>query len=75
MHSIKIINASHASSIYRYMNTKLKLLNCNANSIYDTDTQQDAFHKEKNISLFPTETISWRREVLYSVGVGHYISQ
>jgi hypothetical protein len=34
-HSIKIINASHASSIYRYMNTKLKLLNCNANIYFN----------------------------------------
>jgi hypothetical protein len=31
MHSLKIINASHASSIYKYTKTKLKLLNCNAN--------------------------------------------
>jgi hypothetical protein len=31
MHSLKIINANHASSVYKYMNTKLKLLNCNAN--------------------------------------------
>jgi hypothetical protein len=35
MHSLKSINASHASSIYRYMNTKLKLLNCNANTYFN----------------------------------------
>jgi hypothetical protein len=31
MHSLKIINASHAKSMYKYMNTKPKLSNCNAN--------------------------------------------
>jgi hypothetical protein len=35
MQSLKIINASHASSIYKYMNTKLKLLNCNANIYFN----------------------------------------
>jgi hypothetical protein len=29
----KIVHASHAFSMYKYMNTKLKLLNCNANNI------------------------------------------
>jgi hypothetical protein len=31
MHPMKITNASQGNSIYKYMNTKLKLLNCNAN--------------------------------------------
>jgi hypothetical protein len=35
IHSLKILNASHTSSIYKYMNTKLKLLNCNANLYFN----------------------------------------
>jgi hypothetical protein len=35
MHEMKIINASQASNIYRYMNTMLKLLNCNANTYFN----------------------------------------
>jgi hypothetical protein len=31
MHIIMVIHASHASSINKFMNSKLKLLNCNAN--------------------------------------------
>jgi hypothetical protein len=37
MHTIKVINARHANSINKYMNTKLKLLNYNAN-IYFNET-------------------------------------
>jgi hypothetical protein len=35
MHFIKIVNASQARSIYTYMNTKIKLLNCNANIYFN----------------------------------------
>jgi hypothetical protein len=35
MRPLKLINASQASSIYKYMNTKLKLLNCNANTYFN----------------------------------------
>jgi hypothetical protein len=30
MHSLKIINASHANNMQKSMNTKIKILNCNA---------------------------------------------
>jgi hypothetical protein len=31
MHSLKIINASHINNMQKCMNTKIKILNCNAN--------------------------------------------
>jgi hypothetical protein len=30
-HILRIINASHAESMHKYMNSKPKVLNCNAN--------------------------------------------
>jgi hypothetical protein len=35
LQSLKIINASHARSILKYVNTKLKLLNCNGNNNFN----------------------------------------
>ena len=35
MHEMKFINACQAKCIYKYMNTKLKLLNCNANIYFN----------------------------------------
>jgi hypothetical protein len=31
MHSLKIINASHASNMQKWKNTNIKILNCNTN--------------------------------------------
>jgi hypothetical protein len=35
MHTIKVVYASHACSKNKYMNIKLKLLNCNANIYFN----------------------------------------
>jgi hypothetical protein len=32
MHALKIISASHANSVHKYIDTELKLLNCNSNN-------------------------------------------
>jgi hypothetical protein len=39
MQTVKIIHASHAYSIRKFMNTKLKLLNCNANIYFNRNTK------------------------------------
>jgi hypothetical protein len=35
MHTMKVVQANHASSIYKFMNTKIKLLNTNANIYFN----------------------------------------
>jgi hypothetical protein len=35
MHTMKIVNASHSSSIHTFMNMKIKLLNSNANIYFN----------------------------------------
>jgi hypothetical protein len=60
---IKFINASQESSIYKYMNTKNKLLNCNA-SIYFNRTclEQNLTPKYSNLVEYIKEKnmYAWR---------------
>jgi hypothetical protein len=51
MPSLYVINASHAKSIHKYMNTKLRLLKCNANiCFYEIYLEQNLSAKYAQIN-------------------------
>jgi hypothetical protein len=53
MHTVKIVHASQAFSIYKFMNTTLELLNCNANIYFNrTCLEQNWIPQYAHIKLY-----------------------